>query len=94
MNYYTIDFTNVTDLSDFYQRIINGLDFPDWCGENPDAIWDLITCHIKTPCHITVIGNNTLPRIPAYEFPFIKNVFNRAVKWYAQYNEQLVFVYK
>jgi len=94
MNYYTIDFTNVTDMSDFYQRIIKGLKFPDWCGENPDAVWDLLSEYPETPAHITIIGSNRLPEILAQEIILIKEVFDRAVKWSAQFDEELVFIYK
>ena len=94
MKYYTIDFTGTADLSDFYQRIIKGLDFPDWCGENPDAVWDLLSEYPETPAHITITGSNNLPGIFAQEIILIKEVFDRAAKWSAQYNEQLIFVYK
>lgn len=94
MNYYTIDFTNVTDLSAFYQRIIKGLNFPEWCGENPDAIWDMLTGHMEVPAHITVIGSNNLPRIPAYEFPYIKETFDDTIEWYQDLNKQVIIVYK
>jgi len=94
MEYYTIDFTGVTNLSDFYQRIIKGLDFPDWCGENPDAIWDLLTGHMDAPAHIMVIGSNNLSEFLAYEYTFIKKVFDRTIEWYKDLDKKVIVVYK
>jgi len=94
MNYYTIDFTGVTDLSDFYQRIIKGLKFPDWCGENLDAIWDMLTGYMVAPAHITSIGSEKLSNILEYEFSFIKKVFDRTIEWYKDIDEEVIVVYK
>ncbi|MBQ2897953.1 MAG: barstar family protein [Clostridia bacterium] len=94
MKYYTIDFTGVVDLSDFYQRIIKGLEFPDWCGESLDAIWDMLTEYIETPAHITVIDGISLTSIMTDKYKVLKEIFDRAVKWYAKYDEKLIFIYK
>lgn len=94
MNYYTIDFTGVTDLSDFYQRIIKGLEFPDWCGESLDAIWDLLSEYPEAPAHITVAGGDTLTSVMSDKYKVLKEIFDRAVKWSAQFDEELIFVYK
>ena len=94
MKYYTIDFRNVSGLSDFYQRIIKGLEFPKWCGESLDAIWDMLTEYPEAPAHITVVGGNALTSVLCDKYKVLKEIFDRAAKWSAQYNEQLIFVYK
>ena len=34
------------------------MNLPDWFGKNPDALWDMLTGHIETPCEITLVGFN------------------------------------
>ncbi len=94
MKYYTIDFTGTSDLSDFYQRIIKGLEFPDWCGENLDAIWDMLTGHMDAPVHITVIGGEFLTHIMADKYEVLKEVFDRTIEWYKDLDKQVVLEYK
>ena len=41
--YYTVDFDGVNSRWTLYETIKKGLDFPDYCGHNLDAIWDCLT---------------------------------------------------
>ena len=41
--YYTVDFDGVNSRYTMYDKIKNGLDFPDYFGCNLDAIWDCLT---------------------------------------------------
>lgn len=59
---YVVDFTDANDFWSFYRAIITGLDFPDWCGRNADAIWDMLTGHMKYPDVIRFKGFNSLPK--------------------------------
>ena len=43
---------------EFYDIIQKKMNLPDWFGKNPDALWDMLTGHIETPCEITLIGFN------------------------------------
>lgn len=94
MKYYTIDFRNVTSLSDFYQRIIKGLEFPEWCGESLDAIWDMLTGYMQSPAHIDVIGWNLLTNHIRDRCQMFKETLDEAIEWYKDLDEQLVVVYK
>lgn len=94
MKYYTIDFADVVDLSDFYQRIIKGLDFPDWCGESLDAIWDMLTGYMEAPAHITVIGGISLTNIMADKYQILKETFDEIIEWYKDLDEKIIVVYK
>ena len=50
-DYYTIDFTGMKDWRDIYPKIKKSMDFPDYFGENLDALWDCLTdcfCHQNT----------------------------------------------
>ena len=43
---------------EFYDIIQKKMNLPDWFGKNADALWDMLTGHIETPCEITLIGFN------------------------------------
>ena len=60
MKQFTIDFANVKTYFNFYEAIIAGLQLPDWCGKNPDAIWDMLTGYIEYPATIRLHGTALL----------------------------------
>ena len=41
---------------EFYDLIQKRMNLPDWFGKNPDALWDMLTGHIETPCEITLVA--------------------------------------
>lgn len=41
---------------EFYNLIQKRMNLPNWFGKNADALWDMLTGYIKTPCEITLIG--------------------------------------
>ena len=43
---------------EFYDIIQKKMNLPDWFGKNPDALWDMLTGYIETPCEITLVGFN------------------------------------
>ena len=93
MKYYTIDFRNVSGLSDFYQRIIKGLEFPKWCGESLDAVWDMLTGYMQCPARIDVIGWEHLTNNIRDKYQIFKETLDEAVEWYKDLDEQLIVVY-
>ena len=42
MQHFTIDLTGVTTDSQLHDRLIEGLDLPDYYGRNLDAFWDCL----------------------------------------------------
>lgn len=86
MTYYTINFNNIKTYWEFYECLIKAFDFPQWCGKNPDAIWDLITAGIRVPAIIYIKGLNTLPKDLEEESNLILKIFDRAAKWYEGIN--------
>ena len=62
MKVYEIDLKGVKTYLEFYPKIIKSMGFPDWCGENPDAIWDMLTWEIVPPAVIRIKGVNGLPK--------------------------------
>ncbi len=41
----------IKNIDDFHKTIKRQLNFPDYYGENLDALWDCVRC-IDPPCHI------------------------------------------
>lgn len=55
-----IDFSECRYLSQVHKRIKEGLGFPDYYGENLDALWDLIS--EPRDAFITIKGVKALPK--------------------------------
>ena len=43
---------------EYYNIIQKKMDLPDWFGKNADALWDMLTGYIETPCEIILVGFN------------------------------------
>jgi len=43
---------------EYYDLIQTKMELPDWFGKNADALWDMLTGYIETPCEIILIGFN------------------------------------
>lgn len=41
---------------EYFELIKQKMNLPDWFGKNADALWDMLTGYIKTPCKIVLIG--------------------------------------
>ncbi len=68
---------------EFYTLIQKRMELPDWFGKNADALWDMLTGYIETPCEITLIGFNKKEN--NYNKLFIDrilSVFSRAEELY------------
>ena len=50
-----IDFSECKYPLDLHNEIREKLEFPEWYGNNLDALWDMLTGFIETPVTITVI---------------------------------------
>lgn len=83
---YTVDFNGVKTYWEFYECLIKSFDFPQWCGKNPDAVWDLITGGIQIPAIVYIKGINRLPKDLAEEGELILKILDRAVQWYKGIN--------
>ena len=49
INKITIDGTKLATEKDFHQFLKKELEFPDYYGENLDALWDMLTAWIDLP---------------------------------------------
>lgn len=43
---------------EYYDLIQKKFNLPNWFGKNADALWDMLTGFIETPCEIDLIGFN------------------------------------
>ncbi len=75
MNKYRVNFEKVNTYYDFYNEIIKGLNLPDWCGQNPDAVLDLLTGYFSTLAEITVTGMENIPVNLLAEWQICKNFY-------------------
>ena len=71
---YFVNLTGVKTYWDFYEVLIKGLEFPDWCGKTPDAIWDLLTGYAEHPAIIRIQGMNRLPKSLSDEVECFKKI--------------------
>lgn len=55
-----VDFTECKYYTEMHKRIKEGLKFPDYYGENLDALWDLIS--EPRDAFITIKGIHDLPK--------------------------------
>ena len=63
---FTLDFTECKTIGEIYAVIKNGLELPDWFGENLDAFWDSLTGIMYIPAEITVKYTFTDPQLYDY----------------------------
>jgi len=71
-----IDFTGCKYLSEVHLRLKEALHFPDWYGENLDALWDLL-CRAK-PSEIHLKGLTDVSKELIPEMQKILEVFKKA----------------
>ncbi|MBR1926084.1 MAG: barstar family protein [Clostridia bacterium] len=43
---------------EYYDVIQKKMNLPKFFGKNADALWDMLTGFVETPCEITLIGFN------------------------------------
>ena len=52
---FNLDFSECRYLGEIYAHIKSALELPKWCGENLDALWDVVTGMMYTPAEVTII---------------------------------------
>lgn len=83
MRTYSIDLTKARTIGEIHAIIKATLHFPEWYGENLDALWDLLTGHIG-PCAIQIKRpRGASPEIMQYAQKTI-DVFLRAEAYYRE----------
>lgn len=54
MEKYVFDRKNFKWGDEFYDLIQKEMKLPEWFGKNADALWDMLTGFINTPCEIVL----------------------------------------
>lgn len=68
---------------DYYKIIVKKMSFPKDFGNNADALYDMLTGYIETPCTIILTGfNKTENDYNKYEIDLINSCFTDAAKDY------------
>ena len=62
MKIITLDFTNCSHWMTFWQIIKEAYDFPEYFGNNLDALWDCLRDFFIEDMHTKIVGLNTLPK--------------------------------
>ena len=80
-----IDFAGSRYIGELHSRIReaflqSNIGFPDFYGNNLDALWDCLTGFIETPVEITLIGGNQVAEIVKDAAVEVIKVFEEASK--------------
>ena len=57
-----LDFTNCRYIGELHKILKEAFDFPDYYGENLDALWDCLEYYCDYNLHIYIAGYNNLPK--------------------------------
>lgn len=96
MNLYKINYDNINHVTELYISIYSSLDLPQYVkedfGENPDALWDVLTGFISGQAKFKFYGVNKLAK-PMYSefYNYILPIFNRTQQWYVKLNKDFSF---
>lgn len=68
---------------EYYDLIQKKMNLPEWFGRNADALWDMLTGYIETPCEIVLVGfNKTENKYNEHLIRSINNCFIDVEKQY------------
>ena len=86
MKIYTVDFKFISNENDMWELIRTSFELPEWFGKNLDALWDVLTGYIETPCKIYLLNCD---RAPSDELNEIIEVIKEARKQYGEIELEL-----
>ena len=89
--YYTVDFDGVNSRYTMYDKIKNGLDFPNYFGANLSAIWDCLTDMVYHGVTITLDNFDLMEKYDLNLSVKLLEVFKRS-KYY--YGDKYIDTYK
>ena len=78
MKIYNIYFSRVQTKDAFYEAIIRAMNFPDWCGKNADAIWDMMYMDVEYPAHVFLHDTKSLPQDLEPRLDLLLKTFEKA----------------
>ncbi len=72
-----LDFTGCKYLLDIHKRLKATFDFPEWYGENLDALWDCLRDYCGFERCVYVVGVDSLPKDFGEYMKKILEIFER-----------------
>lgn len=77
MKIITVDFAGCKYLGEIHLILKRKFGFPDYYGENLDALWDCMRYYCEERLHIYIKGTSTLPELFSDYLSKMMTVFNR-----------------
>ena len=78
MDKYTVDFSKVKYYIEIHEVLKRDLDFPDYYGGNPDALWDCLTDMLGDPSYIELSGFENVQMRYKKDWDMIISIFKLA----------------
>ena len=94
MKKYIFNRNEFTWAEEFYDIIKKKMELPDYFGCNADALWDMLTGYIDTPCEIVLVGFGQEENV--YNKNFLQRIiscFEDAAKEYPDIPEEELAVF-
>ena len=79
---YTMDFSGLKDWREIYPLVRKCMEFPEYMGNNLDAIWDCLTDYICYQNTITIKGVKSLSKSLQEDVTEIIDLFREAEEKY------------
>lgn len=79
----SIDFSEIKDTTEVHSLLKEKFQFPEWYGENLDALWDMLTWYIE-PCVVEFRGFETVSEDIKLYIQKVLDIFLEAGEKYGQ----------
>jgi len=85
-----IDGKHIKSEEDFHSVLARELDFPDFYGQNLDALWDCMTGFVSMPLHLTWANYSVSEKKMSDSLKAIIELFNNLVKEKVGFSYELI----
>lgn len=93
MDIYKVNLSNAKTQTQLHEALRDNMAFPEFYGQNLDALWDCLTGFIDAPAHTYFYGSNSLSKeLKTYFYDRIIDVFEEAKEYYGnELNKEFSF---
>ncbi len=81
---YEVNLTGVQTAREMHEAIRAGLDLPEYYGMNLDALWDVLTGEVETPCGIHVRVGNAGTEMMEALIEAVIGLMREAAEWHGE----------